>query len=118
MNDLIKLEIIDSLKSLGMSADSKPFVNEIIELYFAEVPSLLSKIKSAIENLDFQTLQVEAHTFKGASANIGAAGVSGKCADIEQKAKSRIKEGLVDDLKELESLLEDTKIEFDKILSI
>ncbi len=117
MSELIKMEIVDSLKSLGMSADDKPFINEIVELYFAEVPSLLSKIKAAIDNLDFQTLQVEAHTFKGASANIGAAGVSGICATLEQKAKSAANEGLQDDFKELESLLEVTKTEFDKILS-
>lgn len=117
MGDLINLEIVDSLKSLGMAADDKPFVNEIVELYFAEVPSLLEKIKTAIDNLDFQTLQVEAHTFKGASANIGASSVSLKCSDLEQKAKAGSNEGLHEDINDLESLLEVTKSEFDKILS-
>jgi HPt (histidine-containing phosphotransfer) domain-containing protein len=117
MGDLINLEIVDSLKSLGMAADDKPFVNEIIELYFAEVPSLLTKIKTAIDNLDFQTLKVEAHTFKGASANVGASGVSAICSTLEQKAKSDSGEGLQEDYKNLEALLEVTKIEFDKILS-
>ena len=117
MGDLINTEIIDSLKSLGMASDDKPFINEIIELYFAEVPSLLLKIKTAVDNLDFQTLQVEAHTFKGASANIGAAGVSAICSLLEQKAKTVSSEGLIDDFKNLEDILEVTKKEFDKILS-
>jgi len=63
-------------------------LKEILQAYLDSAPDLLIKIEQALQNNDAATLQLNAHSLKGSSANIGATTLPSVCAELEQMAKN------------------------------
>lgn len=58
-------------------------VNELLAIYLKDAPDLIQKIKASIEAMDYSTIATDAHSLKGASANMGAEQVRQACEQIE-----------------------------------
>jgi HPt (histidine-containing phosphotransfer) domain-containing protein len=82
---LLDEEIISNLRSV--SGDDMSFLVEIIDIYIQQAPELIKVMQDSYYSNDVEELARSAHTFKGASLNIGAAYLAGICKDIEQKIK-------------------------------
>jgi signal transduction histidine kinase/DNA-binding response OmpR family regulator len=77
---------LDSLRRLG-EMTGRPILREVVELYLAETPRLLERMQEALRRSDAEALAFAAHSFKGSSAQIGAAQAAALSAEIERKAK-------------------------------
>jgi HPt (histidine-containing phosphotransfer) domain-containing protein len=97
---------LDSLRQLG-ELTGKPLLREVLDLYRAETPKRLEKMREALLRSNAQDLTFTAHSLKGSSAQIGAVRVAALSAEIEQRAKR----GDLNNLRELAGLLDDLERE-------
>src|SRR5580693_7291224 len=73
----------------GSLFDGDPeFLAEIVNLFLATYPDLLSDIDGAVLRQDSDALRRAAHTMKGAVANFGAKAVVEQARTIEAMGKS------------------------------
>ena len=79
------IDIDDALKrALGDVAFLKMMFDELMQT----LPDYLDPIQTAIQNGDMELLNKSAHQFKGATANLGARGVSEAAFKLEKIGKS------------------------------
>jgi CheY-like chemotaxis protein len=64
--------VFDRSMTLSQIEDDKGLLQEIIGLFFEEIPKLLSAIQESITSRDARALERTAHTLKGAVSNFGA----------------------------------------------
>ncbi len=112
-NDLLDFQIINGLKELGDKDNS--FFNEIIDLYVAQYPDLIEKIKNYYTARDLENLSKSAHALKGASLNIGAKKLADACKIIEINSYEGVTEGYDALINEIESLYIVTISELQKL---
>jgi len=60
---------------------------EILEDLINQLPEMLDQINEAFNNSDFEKLRKEAHTLKGASANVRLNELSSLCLELEEASK-------------------------------
>jgi HPt (histidine-containing phosphotransfer) domain-containing protein len=84
----------------------------LLETYLQDAESKLSLMSEALKAGDANSLREFAHSFKGASCNVGALALSRLCEDVEQLArKNQISDipllmpGIVDEYQEVKQLL-------------
>ena len=63
-------------------------LNELIELFLADVPPQLVALREAVEADDAHSVERIAHTLKGSSANLGATEMVAICSELEDVATS------------------------------
>ncbi|BCN92423.1 hypothetical protein THMIRHAM_02080 [Thiomicrorhabdus immobilis] len=63
-------------------------LKEVLNVYLESTPDTLFKLEDAVASKTSATVQSQAHSLKGSSANIGANNLSMLCAELEQKAKN------------------------------
>ncbi len=71
----LDMEIIQSLRDIQEEGGSD-LLSELVEIYRADVPSLIDAMRDAITSGDATALRQAAHTLKGSSANLGAEGLA------------------------------------------
>ena len=108
-NNILDLSIIEGIRALGNEGDI-PFLNQIVELFYSETTKLINKIKQNYSEGDIESLQVNSHTIKGASANIGAVELSGIGAEIENICKGKSLTNIDNLIVKLEDCFERTKL--------
>ena len=81
---------------------------EIVDEYVTVSHQLRGEILRLLDEGDRDALERAAHTLKGASANVGAAGLADVCAGLEMRAR----EAQLDDAPELKEQFE---AEFDRV---
>jgi HPt (histidine-containing phosphotransfer) domain-containing protein len=59
----------------------------VIDLYLAESPKLMERLKRAARVGDAAELAAVAHSLRSSSANVGAQALSRDCADLEAAAR-------------------------------
>lgn len=96
MNAKIDTENLEMLKEV-LGDELKDIVQSYIDL----LPEQLSRIVNAIESADADELKLTAHTLKGSSANVGAAGISELCYELEMKGKAGDVSGTEDTIAKL-----------------
>ena len=74
---------------------------ELLEAYLDDGPKRLDQMRSAFQDMDFETLASAAHTLKGSSSNMGAQELSEVCAEIEKLARSNSTDGLKEKVEEI-----------------
>lgn len=84
---------------------------ELIQIFFADVPSLLQQLKNAAETRDLPNLQRHAHTLKGAISIFGAKSPTQTALMLEQIGRANGSEDPVPLYFCLESELLDLKKE-------
>jgi len=89
---VLDLEVVNSLRLLDEEGGPSLF-EELIDLFFEDVPAQLSSMRSALDAGDVKTLTRAAHTLKSSSANLGASRLSGICFELEKLGRSGSLEG-------------------------
>jgi len=81
--DAVDMSVLLSLESAH--ADGEPdLIVELIDLYLEETALRLAAMSSWFEKSDVLSLRREAHSLRGSSATLGAAGTAGLCQAIEK----------------------------------
>ena len=103
LTPILDSAVLTELEMLGAEV-----VNEIVELFIADVPQRLTKLQHAIAARAGDAILREAHGLKGSALGIGAARLAELCAAIEHDARA----GLLDQAVERSVGLES---EFDQV---
>lgn len=83
MNDLIDSAVVAELRDL-MAGD----LEALLDAFREDSRARLAAARQAWATGDLAELQSEAHSLKGASANLGAAGLAAACAALETAARA------------------------------
>ena len=85
----------------------------LLEIYMQDAESKLSLMSEALNAGDTNSLREFAHSFKGASCNIGALPLSRLCEDVEQLARTGqitdiplLMQGVIDEYQEVKQFLQ------------
>jgi CheY-like chemotaxis protein len=63
-------------------------LHELIELFLADVSSQMGALREAVGAGDALSMERIAHSLKGSCANMGAVGMQGMCAELEEMGRS------------------------------
>lgn len=63
-------------------------LKEVLNVFLDSTPETLLKLEGAVESNTIATVQSQAHSLKGSSANVGANQLSMLSAELEQNAKN------------------------------
>lgn len=74
--------VLSELQTLGPDV-----VGEIFDLFVADVPNRLGKLRHAIDDRSLDLVLREAHGLKGSALGIGASRLASLCAAIEHDAR-------------------------------
>jgi HPt (histidine-containing phosphotransfer) domain-containing protein len=99
--------MLKRIRQLGLESDPA-FMVELIDSYEPLFQKQLMNIQDALSKKDSVKLHYAAHALKGASLNIGAAGLAGSCKDIEELAERKDFNAIQDSLRSLEKEVERT----------
>lgn len=92
-----------------LAGGDKAFEKELLQMFVGDTENCLSQLSTAI-NLKNQTAVCElAHYIKGASANVGATGMSVAASKLETLAKQGNLSSASDSLKQLQVLHQEVK---------
>ena len=83
-------------------------VIEVIDLFLEDAPNQIEAIIAGVANHDPSVVARAAHSLKGSSANVGARGLWGVCANLEVRGRSGSLAGV-------ESLCASLRREFDAV---
>jgi HPt (histidine-containing phosphotransfer) domain-containing protein len=78
--------VFDETVLLGLLDGDREAAGEIIADFIADVPHLIEALRQAVENGDHVGVRRQAHTLKGASANVGAQALRVLSARLEESA--------------------------------
>ncbi|MFG0249333.1 MAG: Hpt domain-containing protein [Phycisphaeraceae bacterium JB051] len=106
-DEILDPEIVNELLEVG----DAEFLQDLFETYIEDAREKIQGITQAMESGDAENLGRLAHTFKGASGNIGAielSKIAEKLQNMGYNAQLDGVEAVVNDLKELYKLVETT----------
>ena len=83
---VIDRELLANLIDL-MEGD-RDLVIEVMDLFLEDAPQRIEAIVSAVDGGDPDELMRAAHSLKGSAGNVGARGLSGLCANLEQRGRN------------------------------
>ena len=92
-----------------LSGGDRAFQKELLQLFVADTDNSLSQLATAISTENPSAVQALAHYIKGASANIGAVGMSRTAAQLERLAKTENLKPAPTSLRQLQILHEEVK---------
>ncbi|MCX6056096.1 MAG: Hpt domain-containing protein, partial [Chloroflexi bacterium] len=96
------LIIFDKESLLERLMGDEEFVHEVIEGYLEDIPKRIKALKDCLEKGDLKGAELQAHTIKGASANLSGEAVREIAAVIEKACKAGGKGPSQSDLSNLE----------------
>ncbi|HEU5103133.1 MAG TPA: response regulator, partial [Roseiflexaceae bacterium] len=77
----------EGLARLQSDLGGVAIVIEVIDMFCADAPQLLERMRAAIDNAEAQALRHAAHTLKSTSASLGAQALASCCTKIEELAR-------------------------------
>jgi PAS domain S-box-containing protein len=101
--------VLDDLRALQEPGEPD-FVQEMIDLYALDTPTLIAALHQAIEQGDADRLRVAAHTLKGNSNSLGAARMGSLSLELEKLGRS----GTII-TSQVEVLLDELQCEFERV---
>jgi PAS domain S-box-containing protein len=81
---------LQNLRDLG----GMDFVIEVVDLFLADAPALITSLRSSLERQDTEELRRAAHTLKSNGSTLGATTFATLCRTAEQRAKDGRLDGL------------------------
>jgi PAS domain S-box-containing protein len=81
---------LQNLRDLG----GDDFVREVVDVFLAEVPTLIASLRSSLEQQNGEELRRTAHTLKSNGATLGAEQFAELCRTVEQQAKAGRLDGI------------------------
>ena len=79
-------QVLDQLGSVRTNGRPE-LLSRVIQVYLAESPALVEKVKEALRTGNASALANSAHSLKGCSANVGATALTRYCAEAEAFAR-------------------------------
>lgn len=101
--------VFDRAAMLDRLAGDQELLAEIVELYVTEMPKMINALMLYLEDKDLAGAERQAHSIKGASANVSAEVVRGVAFEMEKLAKAGELDGIRGRLEELELAYQDFK---------
>jgi PAS domain S-box-containing protein len=86
MDELLDLDTVGMLRSLGDGADADIF-SELLSILESQTPDLVREITEALDRGDHTVVRRCAHTLKGAALNLGARALADSCQRMEHAAE-------------------------------
>jgi HPt (histidine-containing phosphotransfer) domain-containing protein len=105
--DPLDRTVLEGLRELQNEGEPD-ILEELIELFLADVPSQLVTLREALEVGHAYSVERIAHTLKGSSGNMGATRMTAICSELEEVGASS-------DLSRAPELLEQLKEEFGRV---
>ncbi|MCX7839586.1 MAG: response regulator [Anaerolineae bacterium] len=102
---ILNVRVLESFRQL-QAPDEPDLVQQLIDLYLADVPERLNALRQAIAQGDATRLAQTAHSLKGSSANIGAQRVARVCLELERCGKANDLTSVAEQLAVLEQEIE------------
>ena len=84
---LLDQEALDEIRGLSYDGMPNP-LNNYIEIFLRNAPTLLDAIRSAVIAKDASGLVIPAHSLKSDSANLGAKGMANYCRQLEEMGRT------------------------------
>ncbi len=97
------LAVQEVLDRLG---GDEELLSEVVDLFIEEVPDILSQLKEALENGDWDRAAKLAHTLKGSSSNVGAEEFASLALKLENDSKQKDSAGAFETYRLLQNELE------------
>ncbi len=97
--------VVESLRQMGEMTGAD-VIQDLLNLFRSDVPPLLEALRSAVETGNAQKLKENAHSLKGASANLGAKAMAALCFELESLGRNGTVDGAAGRLPELEKHFE------------
>ncbi len=79
---------LDLAEALARTGGDQDFLRELLEMLVDDVPGRITSIRQAVAQQDADTVRAEAHTLKGAAANLAAARLAELALAVEQCGRS------------------------------
>jgi len=96
---VIDMPTYEALKE-AMGAD---YIVEVIQVYFEEIPQLLSNLREALEKQDCETFRRAAHSIKSTSNSFGALNFGAEARELEMLGRERKLEGVASKVEALQA---------------
>jgi signal transduction histidine kinase/FixJ family two-component response regulator/HPt (histidine-containing phosphotransfer) domain-containing protein len=111
------VEIIDDAAIQCIREINPDLIQRMVRLFLEEeAPRLLHKLGQSLQAFNLQEMGDIAHSLKGSSRVLGAAGLANLCEQIELKLKKNDSHGLDGLFKQLEGAYQQVKQELSKLL--
>jgi two-component system, sensor histidine kinase and response regulator len=94
---------LDFDRSLSAVGGDKELLYELVGIFILDYPVQIGLLKTAIENLDFETVRNISHRFKGALGNLGSMKGYNIAAELEKKGANQDDNNLLKVLYDLQS---------------
>ncbi len=78
---------------LDMVGGDEAFLNEMIDTYFDDTPTLVAAMRQALVSGDAVALRLSAHALKSNSANFGAPRLAALCQALEEQGSANTLDG-------------------------
>lgn len=103
----ISKQLVSFNRSIALErvGGDEELLREVAEIYLAEYPPLLDKIRSAVSTRDGDALQRSAHTLKGSLAILGAEPAAALALSLESQGRQNRLDSAEDVLSHLEEEL-------------
>jgi HPt (histidine-containing phosphotransfer) domain-containing protein len=82
------LPVIDLPEALNRALGDTEFLKMMMDELFNSIPDFMGRLENSVQTGDMQSLDRDAHQFKGASANLGAKAVAAAAYELEKIGKS------------------------------
>lgn len=92
-----------------LAGGDKAFEKELLQMFVEDSENSLDQLSTAISTGNQAATQDLAHYIKGASANVGAVGMSKIAAQLEMLAKKGNLQGAPNSLRQLQQLYQEIK---------
>ena len=92
-----------------LAGGDKSFEKELLQMFVGDTEESLSHLATAISTENQSVVQELAHYIKGASANVGAIGMSAAAAQLEMLAKAGNLRAAPNSLRQLQRLHQEVK---------
>lgn len=112
---LLDVDKIQSIRQLSEPGDKEDFFTSLAMIFFDRAPTLLLKIKSAVDKSEARELETSAHALKGSCGNLGANHMAELCRQLEENGRNKSTTGNAEILEELNEVYTLTKAELENV---
>lgn len=93
-------------EALALIGGDNDLLQDLCNIFLEESPKLLSKLRQAVADRNFEAVQRAAHSLKGEASYLGAAAASQNARQLEQMAEQKTLDGAAEQLTILERQLD------------
>jgi HPt (histidine-containing phosphotransfer) domain-containing protein len=97
--------------------DDEAFLNELIETYLEDAPTMIGEMEQAIGAGEAAALRMAAHTLKSNSADFGSMELSELAKNLEHIGREGSVDGAADLMAEVKAQFAKTKASLEKIMN-